>query len=168
MEITKFEIRKIDSIFPDAILVDYGNFPPSRNEKRKCIREAIKKYMGNEKRNYSISHTNQYSVAVISKEKKIGIDIERKDLILKSESGMDILFPRDCKMDSVIRWSAHEVIGKMEGIGLGKYLPIKELEPLKKSVYLLRYEMDASEKQAYIEVNEDDNYIIVIGVNTEE
>lgn len=71
---------------------------------------------------YSKSYSSHYALAAITTEKEIGIDIEQVNRVEKAKDALDQLFQDSSlvanKLAAAERWCIHEVVGKIEKIGL--------------------------------------------------
>lgn len=162
----KFQVK--DTGCPDVlmVLVNYEDRVVTRQQKSTIIRMGMRSCVDadfEKEYRYSISHTDRYSVAVLSKECKVGIDIEKKSNITKRSEGLDMLFPRDCSISPTIRWCLHEVIGKIESTGLNVYYPILSCEHLPDQKLCVCYGKADREQRVEIEFLENAEYVMVLG-----
>ena len=147
------------------VSVDYGDEKVPRSEKSKRIREKIGPLTDIR---YSISHTDKYSVAAISRDPEVGVDIEHKNKLTGRKDAMDILFPKDCKIRDEVRWCLHEAIGKMEGDGLHTYYPIVSTEECEDETLLAGYKKGDTICEAKVKVRESDKYMLVWGYKNKQ
>ena len=140
--------------------IDYGKEKVKRPEKSKRIREKLGPVKGLK---YSISHTDRYSVAAVSKESDVGADIEIKERLRERKKAMDLLFPRDCDIKEEIRWCLHEAIGKMEGKGLQTYFPILSIEEDDNQTVTATYQKGEETCEAKVRIQGDERYLLVWG-----
>lgn len=148
------------------VLVNYEDSVVTRQQKSSIIRMGMKDCVEadfEKEYQYSISHTDQYSVAILSKEYKVGIDIEKRSNITKCFQGLDLLFPKDCSISSALRWCVHEVIGKIEHTGLSVYYPILRWEQMSDNRLRVFYGKASREVCVEIEILENADYVLVLG-----
>ena len=161
-----FQVRDTGHPGTQMVLVNYEDSVVTRQQKSSIIRMGIKNCVEadfQKEYQYSISHTDQYSVAVLSKEYKVGIDIEKKSNITKRFQGLDLLFPKDCSISPVLRWCVHEVIGKIECTGLNVYYPILRWEQMSDNAQCIFYSKAGREAHVEIEILENAEYVLILG-----
>ncbi|MGI6360496.1 MAG: 4'-phosphopantetheinyl transferase family protein [Acholeplasmatales bacterium] len=146
----KSEKRRLESLAGYFLLKDilkekgYNSF--------KIIRNKNKKPQLDIPLDYSISHSNEYVVCVVSKE-KVGIDIERKtDKFFKIKRKIGEV--SDDLETLTINWTLKEAYLKYLG---DVRIPLKEIKIINKNPYILEYK-----DKAYAEVIKYENYIISV------
>ncbi len=163
-----YHFQTRDAGYPGAkmVLVSYEDGTVTRQNKSTIIRKGIRSCVETDfekKYQYSISHTDRYSAALLSKTCRVGIDIEKKSNIIRRCDGLDLLFPRDCSIHPAVRWCVHEVIGKIERTGLDVYYPILRCEYISDQKMYVFYGKEDREQYAEIEILEHAEYILVLG-----
>ena len=145
--------------------IDYGKETVKRPEKSRRIREKLGTLKGLK---YSISHTDRYSIAAVSKESDVGADIEIKERLRKRKKAMDLLFPRDCDIKEEIRWCLHEAIGKMEGKGLQTYFPIVSIKEGDNRTFIATYQKGDEICEARVRIHNGERYLLVWGYKNKQ